>query len=64
RKVPLADRLVTVIAPGADLPPEHPASGKGLVDGRPAAYICVGPVCSLPLVTPDAITEHLRGLVA
>lgn len=64
RKVPLADRLVTVIAPGADLPLEHPASGKGLVDGRPAAYICVGPVCSLPLVTPDAITEHLRGLVA
>jgi hypothetical protein len=63
RNVPLADRLITVIEPGIDLPPNHPASGKGLVDGRPAAYICVGPVCSLPLVTPEAITAHLKAQV-
>jgi len=63
RNVPLADRLITVIEPGIDLPPDHPASGKGLVDGRPAAYICAGPVCSLPLVTPEAITAHLKAQV-
>ena len=32
------------------LPAGHPAPGKGLVDGKAAAYVCEGPVCSLPIV--------------
>src|SRR5579864_6661779 len=48
--VSLPNRVVMTVAPGEALPPEHPAAGKGLVDGKPAAYICDGPACSLPIV--------------
>jgi uncharacterized protein YyaL (SSP411 family) len=44
------------------LPSGHPASGKGPVAGRPAAYVCEGPVCSLPLIEPQALTAALAEL--
>ena len=53
------NRVLSRIAPGAALPPNHPASGKGLVDGMAAAYVCVGPVCGLPLTSPDALAREL-----
>jgi hypothetical protein len=62
RQAALANRVLSVIEPDTQLAPDHPAHGKGLVDGRPAAYICVGPVCSLPLVTPESVTAHLQSL--
>ncbi|WP_181703447.1 thioredoxin domain-containing protein [Chthonobacter albigriseus] len=40
------------------LGPVHPASGKAAVDGVPAAYVCKGATCSLPVTDPRA----LRGL--
>ncbi|MFC4125645.1 thioredoxin domain-containing protein [Nocardia rhizosphaerae] len=33
---------------------------RPLVDGAPAAYICRGSVCDLPVTTPIALTEALR----
>ena len=45
----LPNRVLSVHAPGAALPAGHPAAGKGLHEGRATAYVCVGPVCSLPL---------------
>jgi uncharacterized protein YyaL (SSP411 family) len=55
------NRVLSTLPPGADLPTDHPAHGKTLVDGRPAAYVCNGPVCSLPLTEPRALSAHLAG---
>jgi uncharacterized protein YyaL (SSP411 family) len=44
------------------LPPNHPARGKGPVNGKPAAYVCDGPVCSLPLTDPQALSTALAEL--
>lgn len=56
----LPTAVITALAPGASLPVSHPAHGKGLVGGRPAAYVCRGPVCSLPLTDPGALADALR----
>ena len=59
--ISLPNRVVLSLPPGCELPIDHPAHGKGLVDGRPAAYVCVGPVCSLPLAeTEKLVAELLR----
>jgi uncharacterized protein len=55
RRVLGPDDAVVVAAPGA--PPAHVdaswVAGRGLVDGRPAAYVCHGTTCSLPITTPE-----------
>jgi uncharacterized protein YyaL (SSP411 family) len=61
-RVSLPNRVVLVLPEGGTLPPGHPAAGKGLVDGKPAAYVCDGPVCSLPLTEPDALIDNLTRL--
>jgi uncharacterized protein YyaL (SSP411 family) len=53
------DRVLLTIAPDAPLRADHPAHGKGQVDGKPTAYVCVGPVCSLPLTEPAALAAAL-----
>ncbi len=58
--VSLPDAVFMQIAPDAKLPPGHPAHGKGLVDGKPAAYVCRGPACSLPLTDPEALKAALQ----
>ncbi len=55
----VSHRILTALAPGAALPPSHPAAGKTMVDGKPAAYVCVGPTCSLPLTDPEALRQAL-----
>jgi uncharacterized protein YyaL (SSP411 family) len=60
--VSLPNRIVATLSPGRQLPADHPAHGKGLVDGRPAAYVCIGPVCSLPLTEPEKLIAHLAEL--
>src|SRR5271169_5683515 len=57
--ISLPNRIVLILPPGASLPADHPASGKGLVDGKPAAYVCDGPVCSLPVTDPQALFHEL-----
>jgi uncharacterized protein YyaL (SSP411 family) len=59
-EVSLPNRVVLTLPPGGSLPADHPASGKGLIDGDPAAYVCEGPVCSLPLTEPAALIDKLR----
>ncbi|MCB2102637.1 MAG: thioredoxin domain-containing protein, partial [Rhodobacterales bacterium] len=41
----LNDAVVGRVAPGDDLPEDHPARGKGPIDGRAAAYVCRGATC-------------------
>ena len=58
-QVSLPNAVVATLQPGRELPAGHPAYGKGLVGGRPAAYVCLGPVCSLPLSEPEKLVAHL-----
>ena len=44
----------------AGLPKDHPAAGKGPVGGKPAAYVCIGRTCSLPIDDPAALAAALR----
>jgi len=55
RRVLGPDDAVIVAAPGT--PPAHVdaswLAGRGPVDGRPAAYVCHGTTCSLPITKPE-----------
>jgi uncharacterized protein len=55
----LPDRILNVIATAQHLPDGHPATGKDQINGKPTAYICEGPVCSLPITTPEDLTTFL-----
>ena len=57
--VSLPNRVVVSLSPGTSLPGNHPAFGKSLIDGKPAAYVCEGPVCSLPVTEPQTLLETL-----
>ncbi|KAB2920124.1 MAG: thioredoxin domain-containing protein [Hyphomicrobiaceae bacterium] len=35
-------------------------AGKSAVGGKPTAYACIGPQCSLPVTEPDALIELLK----
>jgi uncharacterized protein YyaL (SSP411 family) len=60
--VSLPRRIVQIVAPDEALPAGYPAYGKTLVDGKPTAYICEGPVCSLPIVSSSQLVDALVGL--
>jgi len=57
----LPNRVVFRLSTDDGLPPGHPAAGKGLVNGKPTAYVCDGPVCSLPLTDREALLDRLAG---
>ncbi len=53
--------VVAVGAPGASGAAEVPLlADRGLVDGRPAAYVCRGFVCAAPVTDPEALEAALR----
>jgi len=58
-KAPLRNLVLSVIDGDAELPPSHPATGKGAVDGQTTAYVCVGTTCGLPITSVDALREAL-----
>jgi len=58
--VPL--KVVSLLTPGQSLPEMHPARGKGPVDGRPTAYVCVGFTCGLPVTDPADLRRQLTSL--
>jgi len=60
----LPNRVLTLLAPGDALPLGHPAFGKGQQEGKATAYVCVGPVCSLPVTEADALREVLEDAAA
>lgn len=57
---PAPYKILLVLAPDDPLPDNHPANGKTGVDGAPAAYVCVGQTCSLPLSSADALIDTLN----
>ncbi|MBM3491040.1 MAG: thioredoxin domain-containing protein [Alphaproteobacteria bacterium] len=56
---PVPCRVLQVAEPGQPLPAGHPAAGKTARPGQATAYVCVGPVCSLPVSQPAALTAAL-----
>jgi len=56
--------VLMVVAPGAALPPGHPASGKTARGAPATAYVCVGETCSLPLTDPAAVADAVRTAAA
>jgi hypothetical protein len=42
------------------LPDSSPAHGKTALDGKPTAYMCIGPQCSLPVTKPAALVETVK----
>jgi uncharacterized protein len=38
----------------------HPAHGRGMLDGAPAAYVCRKQVCGLPVTEPPALAQLLQ----
>lgn len=58
RRTAAPGRVVTLAFEHA-LAAGHPAFGKGAVDGRPAAYLCRGESCSLPITEPKALAKAL-----
>jgi uncharacterized protein YyaL (SSP411 family) len=61
-KLPFVGRVV-VRAPNADtLPASHPARDKIAAAPDGAAFVCVGERCSLPVTSPEAIVEAVRGM--
>ncbi len=54
-----ANRVIRQVEPGTELPNDHPAHGKALVAGEPAAYVCVGPTCGLPARNVEELRERL-----
>ncbi len=58
--VALPNLLLTVLDADQPVPPDHLAAGKiAAVDGGSAAFVCRGPVCSLPLTDPEALHTAL-----
>ena len=51
--------VLRVVTPGESLPATHPAAGKGVVDGRPTAYVCRGQTCSLPVTDVESLAQLL-----
>lgn len=59
-QVSVPNRVLLVSAPEATLPETHPAAGKTQIDGKPTAYVCLGPTCGLPVTTPAELVASLK----
>ena len=59
-EVSLPDALVQWVEDGDAIPASSPAAGKGRIDGKTTAYVCIGQRCSMPLTEPDALKEELK----
>jgi uncharacterized protein len=51
--------LIVLTASAGELADHHPAAGKGLVRGRPTAYVCLGQTCLPPVTGADELAELL-----
>jgi uncharacterized protein len=58
-KLSLPGAVLQVVGERA-LPTTGPLAGKTAQDGKPTAYACLGPTCSLPVTEADALLDLLR----
>ena len=60
RDVSLPSAVVQQVRAGEALPASSPAQGKTAIDGKPTAYVCIGPQCSLPVTEPAKLIETIK----
>jgi hypothetical protein len=53
--LPFLTRIVLRARAASDLPATHPAQAKLAAASGPAAFVCVGAACSLPVTSPAAL---------
>jgi uncharacterized protein YyaL (SSP411 family) len=58
--VSLPNAVVIEVRAGEQLPASSPAHGKTAIDGKPTAYVCFGPQCSLPVTEPAKLAETIK----
>jgi uncharacterized protein YyaL (SSP411 family) len=58
--VSLPGAVAQEIREGESLSATSPAHGKTAIDGKPTAYVCIGPQCSAPVTDPAALVEAVR----
>jgi uncharacterized protein YyaL (SSP411 family) len=61
-KVPFLARIVVRAPTTAALPASHPAQEMLKAAQGPAAFICVGARCSLPVAEPGAIAQAVAAM--
>lgn len=57
--LPFLARAVLRAPSAAALPASHPAQDKMRAAQQPAAFVCVGETCSLPVTNPEALTGSI-----
>jgi uncharacterized protein YyaL (SSP411 family) len=62
RRLPFLDRIVLRASDPASLPVSHPAQAKIEAATSPAAFVCVGETCSLPIDRPAAIAATVASM--
>jgi uncharacterized protein len=60
RRLSAPNKIITIVAPGEALRPNHPAHGKGQVNNRPTVYFCAGETCSAPITDPAQLEAVLK----
>jgi uncharacterized protein len=58
--VSLPGAVVQEVREGEALPASSPAHGKTAIEGKPTAYVCIGPQCSLPATEPGKLAETIK----
>ena len=58
--VSLPGAVVQEIGEGDSLAASSPAHGKTAIGGKPTAYVCIGPQCSMPVTEPAALVETVK----
>lgn len=57
RRLPRTDMVIQRVGDGTSLPATHPAAEKAASVSEPAAFVCVGTVCSLPVTEPNQLAD-------
>ena len=58
--VSLPGAVVQEVGEGDSIAASSPAHGKTAIGGKPTAYVCIGPQCSMPVTDPAALVETVR----
>jgi hypothetical protein len=58
--VSLPGAVIREVREGEVLPSASPAHGKTAINGKPTAYVCIGPLCSPPVTEPAALVETVK----
>jgi uncharacterized protein len=62
RKMPALDRIVLPVESPERLPPQHPARAKAAAAKEPAAFVCIGETCSLPVSDPAGLVNAIAAV--